>query len=60
MNDAVREILTGGADHRERRAQLVRDRRDELELLARKLLRPARRDDQQRHAGGEHAENARS
>ena len=43
VDDAVGEVVGGRSDHGERRAQLVRHGRDELELLAREILRAPRR-----------------
>ena len=48
VDDAVGEVLGGGSDDRERRAELVRDRRDEFHLLLREPLRAAGRQEQQR------------
>ena len=44
VHHAVGEVVGGGADHRERRAQLVRHGGDELHLLPRQVLRAPRRD----------------
>ncbi len=57
VHDAGRQVLRGGANHRERRPQFVRDRGDEVHLLRRQALRPARVDDNQRDARHQHAEN---
>ena len=40
-DDAMREVFRGGANHRHRRAQLVRDTGDEFHLLARETMRAA-------------------
>jgi hypothetical protein len=58
VDDAVREIVGGRADDGERRAELVRNRRDELELLPREILGPARREDQESDADAEESEDA--
>ena len=58
VHDARRKILRGRSDDRERRPQLVRDRRDEVHLLRGQPFRSARVDDDEADAGDEHAENA--
>ena len=49
-DEAVGEVLRRGADHRDRRAQLVRDGGDELHLLARESLGALGGDGQHRDA----------
>ena len=50
-DEAVGEVLRRGANHRHRRAQLVRDRGDELHLLARESLGALGGDGEHRDAG---------
>jgi hypothetical protein len=57
---AVGEIARSGANHGHRRAQLMRDRRDEFHLLPRKLLRPARRHRDQSDDHGQQHQDARA
>ena len=60
VDDAVGEVAGRGADDRDRRAQLVRDGRDELELLPRQPIGAARRHDDQADRRAEQRQNARA
>src|SRR6185437_15663728 len=57
-DDAVGEVIRGGANDGERRAQLVRHGGDELELLPREIVRAPRRGDEKSHADRQQSEHA--
>ena len=57
-DDAVREVLAGGADGGERGVQLVGDARDELDLLACQIAGALRADGEHDRGGPEQGEDA--